>query len=430
MITSTSSDSCVYTHRLISISILFVFCILMVQEAYGDANGRIGRSGAPPGNRDCTSCHTIGAAVPQVSINGPTSVAPSSTNNFTFSVAGGVAATAAAGNAGLNIFASTGSLVATDPNTNLQSGEITHLSPTAFGANGVTYTFDLIAPAIDSIVTIYAAGVSGDGDNSELNDGTTTTSLAITVGAGGGGTTPPPPASPPAPGELTAVISAPAIGDENVDIVFDGGNSTVAGATITAYDWDFGDGTTDTGVSVIHAFPLGDFVVTLLVTDDTGATNTAQHDLTIGVAGTNASDGAALFATNCEECHGAGGVGTAEAPVIVGADAEMIADAIDAVAVMQPLADVLTDDDIDEIAMFLDTAAAAANSVGTNTFTRSLHPPSHRNTSAGRDNVSTDKTTEQAKIRRSAIGYETFLLMFAIVSGFRFFQKRRRLIYQ
>ena len=423
MITSTSVDGGFNAHRLLSISVLFVFCILMVQEVYADANGRIARSGAPPDNRDCTSCHTIGAAVPQVNIVGPPTVAPGSTNNFTFSVVGGIAATTAAGNAGLNIFASAGSLVATDPNTKLQSGEITHVSPTAFGPNGVTYTFDLIAPAVDSVVTIYAAGVSGDGDDSELNDGTTTTSLAITVGAGGGGATPPP-ASPPAPGELTAVISAPAIGNENTDIVFDGGNSTVAGATITAYDWDFGDGTTDVGVSVIHAFPLGDFIVTLMVADDTGATNTALHDLTIGVAGADASDGAALFTVNCEECHGAGGVGTVEAPNIVGADAEMIMDAIDVVAVMLPLADVLTDDDIDEIAMFLDMETAAADSVGSNTFTRSLHPPSHRNTSVRRDNVSTDKTTEQTRIRRSAIGYETILLMSVFTLWFRLCRKK------
>src|SRR5262249_27222004 len=44
--------------------------------------------------------------------------------------------------------------------------------------------------------------------------------------------------------------------------------------SIATYDWDFGDGTTDQGVSVVHTFASsGRYAVHLTVTDDRGATS-------------------------------------------------------------------------------------------------------------------------------------------------------------
>ena len=62
-------------------------------------------------------------------------------------------------------------------------------------------------------------------------------------------------------------------------VTFDGTTSTDADGTIASYAWDFGDGTTGTGVKPgAHTFPAdGSFTVKLTVTDDQGATNTAQQ---------------------------------------------------------------------------------------------------------------------------------------------------------
>jgi len=52
--------------------------------------------------------------------------------------------------------------------------------------------------------------------------------------------------------------------------------------TIISYEWDFGDGTTATGVSVRHAWKkTGKYKVVLTVTNDCGATDTATKEVTV-----------------------------------------------------------------------------------------------------------------------------------------------------
>ena len=55
-------------------------------------------------------------------------------------------------------------------------------------------------------------------------------------------------------------------------IAFDGSASSDPDGTITTYAWEFGDGDTDTGAMVSHAYTaLGLYTVTLCVTDDESA---------------------------------------------------------------------------------------------------------------------------------------------------------------
>lgn len=74
-------------------------------------------------------------------------------------------------------------------------------------------------------------------------------------------------------GPYTGVVGAP--------VLFDGTGSTDDG-TIVSYDWDFGDGNTDTGVSPSHTYTAaGEYTVSLTVTDDDGFTDTATTTASI-----------------------------------------------------------------------------------------------------------------------------------------------------
>jgi len=65
-----------------------------------------------------------------------------------------------------------------------------------------------------------------------------------------------------------------------VTITFAG--SAIAGdAAIDTYDWDFGDGSTGTGVAPSHDYAPGSYTVTLTVTDENGCTGTDIATVTI-----------------------------------------------------------------------------------------------------------------------------------------------------
>jgi len=78
------------------------------------------------------------------------------------------------------------------------------------------------------------------------------------------------PASPP-----TAIISSSAAtGPAPLTVSFDGSGSTATNATLTAYNWSFGDGGSATGSKVSHAYTTaGTYTATLTVTDSKGLTS-------------------------------------------------------------------------------------------------------------------------------------------------------------
>lgn len=70
-----------------------------------------------------------------------------------------------------------------------------------------------------------------------------------------------------------AVIASSANG---LKVSFDGTGSTDSDGTVASYAWDFGDGTTSTNASPVHTYGAdGAYVVTLIVTDNEGATSAA-----------------------------------------------------------------------------------------------------------------------------------------------------------
>lgn len=81
----------------------------------------------------------------------------------------------------------------------------------------------------------------------------------------------------------TATISAPASEKKNKPVAFDGSASSDPDGTIVSYAWDLGDGTSADTATVTHRYKdEGTYLVRLTVTDNEGATGTAEHTITIG----------------------------------------------------------------------------------------------------------------------------------------------------
>ena len=102
-----------------------------------------------------------------------------------------------------------------------------------------------------------------------------TASVVLAACGGGGGDGGGPPANRVPTAAFTA---APAKGMVSLAVAVDGAGSTDPDGTITSYLWDFGDGTTATGVTAVHTYTKpGRFKIELTVTDSKGALDSVEH---------------------------------------------------------------------------------------------------------------------------------------------------------
>ncbi|MHA7277747.1 PKD domain-containing protein [Arthrobacter sp. Hz1] len=90
---------------------------------------------------------------------------------------------------------------------------------------------------------------------------------------------------------FTSVVSGLAV-------AVDGSGSADSDGTVAGYAWNFGDGTTGTGVNASHTYAAaGTYPVRLTVTDDDGATHSTTRDVTVAPPPANVAPVAAFTST-------------------------------------------------------------------------------------------------------------------------------------
>jgi FOG: PKD repeat len=89
----------------------------------------------------------------------------------------------------------------------------------------------------------------------------------------------------------TAAISSSATtGSAPLTVNFDGSGSTATNATITSYNWNFGDNTSGTGAKISHSYTLaGIYSASLVVTDSKGQKSTTSTPVIISSSGTTSN---------------------------------------------------------------------------------------------------------------------------------------------
>jgi len=254
----------VRTLSIVSLALL----VTWRQSASAFPGGATGYSGS--GGKTCTQCHG-GGAVPTAALTGLGSVAPGATNTYVLTIGGGQKKYGA-----LDVSASAGALIAFESGTKLSNGEITHTTRKAVdGSGNVSFSFKWTAPSSAGTVTMYAAGLSANGDGGTGSDGTKATTLSVKVESA------PPQNQPP-----VAKPGGPYSGTVGVAVAMDGSGSSDPDGTIASYDWDFGDGATGTGAKPSHTYAsAATFTVKLTVTDDKGAKNSKSTTADITEAG-------------------------------------------------------------------------------------------------------------------------------------------------
>ncbi len=97
-----------------------------------------------------------------------------------------------------------------------------------------------------------------------------------------------------------AVFTAnPVTGVAPLTVSFNAGASTDIEGTITSYSWSFGDGAAGSGAQTTHTFTAGGtYIVSLIVTDDSGGTDDTTATITVTEIPTIAEEASASFTSD------------------------------------------------------------------------------------------------------------------------------------
>jgi hypothetical protein len=81
---------------------------------------------------------------------------------------------------------------------------------------------------------------------------------------------------------VPVIVASPASGIVPLAVSFSGNGSYDPDGSITTYSWEFGDGGTGTGISLLHSYNTpGTFTALLRVTDNAGATASTTKTITV-----------------------------------------------------------------------------------------------------------------------------------------------------
>ncbi|MCF7889760.1 PKD domain-containing protein [Candidatus Bipolaricaulota bacterium] len=83
----------------------------------------------------------------------------------------------------------------------------------------------------------------------------------------------------------SSFTASPTSGEAPLEVSFDASGANDPDGSIDSYNWDFGDGTTGSGVTVNHTYDSsGSYTVQLTVTDDEGSNDTASETIDVSTA--------------------------------------------------------------------------------------------------------------------------------------------------
>jgi MYXO-CTERM domain-containing protein len=242
----------------------------------GGIAGYSGESG-----QDCSACHS-GASAPSVTLKGPTTLAPGTSGTYALVITGGPAV-----GAGVDVAVSGGGTLTALSGTATQilSAELVQNANLSPSGSSISATFQLTAPSTTGPLTLYAAGLSDNGDGTTQGDGTATTTLQVTVANPSTG--PPPTVVSPAsavPSVISGATSALAVLGVN-------GNDTIS------YTWSASgggpvsfspNGSAAAGNTTATFTAVGVYTLSVTLSDQvTGAT--AQSSCQVTVEATPAS---------------------------------------------------------------------------------------------------------------------------------------------
>ncbi len=218
-------------------------------------------------------------------------------------------------NQGASSPASTAAVAVSDPVVNLPP--VADPGGPYTGDTGVAVQFDGSGSSDPNGDAISYAWVFGDGGTSNLESPSHTYAAAgaytVTLVVNDGlldsplATTTATIADPAVNSPPVADAGGPYSGDTGAPIGFSGAGSTDPDGddTITTYAWDFGDGSSGSGAVTSHSYAAeGTYTVTLTVTDDGGLSSSDTAEAIVTDPAPGGSDGEALYQANCAGCHG------------------------------------------------------------------------------------------------------------------------------
>ena len=81
---------------------------------------------------------------------------------------------------------------------------------------------------------------------------------------------------------VASIVATPSSGEVPLKVIFDGSGSYDKDGNIVSYKWDFGDGSTSTGIKTTHIYTsIGEYTVTLSITDSQGFKGESQTHIIV-----------------------------------------------------------------------------------------------------------------------------------------------------